>query len=335
MSGLEAFLDDTPGEARGILVRDGRYEALLVQREGDPAEHRLGARSIGRVTAVDPVLRAAFVDVGGGERLGFLPLRKADRLAVGQAVEVEVVAEPRGTKGPTLRLIGEAAGGPRLLGAGPTIEEAVMRLAPGVAIQSGASAIRASLEAEEEARASVSTVGGVNVSVERTRALIAIDIDHAPTPGRDGRRDKARANREGLAEAARLIALKGWGGLAAIDLVGNGHDGPAMAAAAKAAFSDQDVVIGPVNRFGVLMLSLPWRTRPVEEILGGDEARAVDAVRRLRLALADDTGAPYLTLRCTPAIAARAEALAVRLGPRARVAADRALKPSDIRIDQG
>lgn len=334
MSGLEAFLDDTPGEARGILVRDGRYERLIIQGEGDPAGGRLGARSVGRVAALDPSLRAAFVDVGAGPA-GFLPLRKADRLAVGQAVEVEVVAEPRGSKGATLKLMGEAAGSPRLLTAGPTVMETLARLAPGVAVRTGAAAIRASLEAEEEARANVSIIGGVSVAVDRTRALVAVDIDHAPTPGRDGRRDKTRANREGLAEAARLIGLKGWGGLVAVDLVGAGHDGAAMAGAAKAAFRDPEAVIGPVNRFGVLMLSLPWRSTPVEERLAGEAARAVDAVRRLTLALAEDTSAPYLTLRCAPAIAARAAPLAGRLGPRARTNADPALASGDIRIEQG
>src|SRR5690606_28849987 len=130
--------------------------------------------------------------------------------------------------------------------------------------------------------------------------------------------------REGLDQAARLIRLKGWGGLVAVDLVGVGHDGAAILAAARSAFGgDPEIAFGPVNRFGVLMLSLPWRTTPVEaRLLGPDgrptlETRAIEAVRRLRLALAEDTASPYLTLRCPPAVAAAAEALAARLGPRA------------------
>ena len=182
---------------------------------------------------------------------------------------------------------------------------------------------------------------GVRLAVERTRALVAVDIDHAPTPGRDGRRDKGRANRDGLTQAARLIRLKSWGGLVAVDLVGTGHDGAAMLAAGREAFGhDPDAAFGPVNRFGVLMLSLPWRWTPVEaRLLGPDgrptiETRAIDGVRRLGLALAVDTAAPYLTLRCPPAIAGAAEALAARLGPRARVKADPALSDG-VEIDEG
>ncbi|HYC67017.1 RNA-binding protein [Brevundimonas sp.] len=341
MSELEAFLDETPGETRGVVVRNGRFERLLIQRESDAAQHRLGARSVGRIAAVDGGLRGAFVDLGAGEPFGFLPLRKSDHAAAGAKVEVEVSAEPREHKGPTLRLVGPGEGEPRLLKAGATVAESLAALAPGTEARTGAAAIRAALEAEEEALAPGGLFAhlGVRLAVERTRALVAVDIDHAAAPGREGRRDKARANRDGLMQAARMIRLKGWGGLVAIDLVGTGHDGAAMLAAARAAFGDDpEIAWGPVNRFGVLMLSLPWRTTPVEErLLGpGDRptlaTRAIDAARRLRLALAQDTATPYLTVRCPPAVAAAVEPLAARLGPRARVKADQALA-DDVQID--
>jgi len=343
VSELETFVDDTPGEVRGMVVRNGRFERLLIQRECDAAQDRLQARSVGRVAAVDAGLKGAFIDLGAGEPFGFLPLRKSDRLAVGEKVEVEVSAEPREHKGPTLGLIGAGEGEPRLLRPGPDVTEQLARLAPGVEPRAGAAAIRASLEAEEEALAPGALFAhlGIRLAVERTRALVAVDIDHAAAPGRDGRRDKGRANRDGLMQAARLIRLKGWGGLVAVDLVGTGHDGAAMLAAAKAAFgTDPGIGYGPVNRFGVLMLSLPWRTTPVEEqLLGPDgrptgETQAIEAVRRLRLALADDTAAPWLTLRCPPAIAARAGTLAARLGPRARVKADPMLSDG-VEIEEG
>ena len=343
MSELEVFLDDTPGEVRGMVVRNGRFDRLLLQRESDVPQHRLGARSAGRVAVVDAGLGGAFIDLGAGEPFGFLPLRKSDRIAGGEKLEVEVAAEPREHKGPTLRLIGAGEGAPRLLRAGPTVAERLAGLAPGVEVQTGAAAIRASLEAEEEARAPGALFAhlGVRLSVERTRALVAVDIDHAAAPGRDGRRDKGRANRDGLMQAARMIRLKGWAGLVAVDLVGTGHDGAAMLAAAKAAFgTDPEIAFGPVNRFGVLMLSLPWRATPVEERLNGAdgrrtvETRAIEAVRRLRLALAGDMAAPYLTLRCPPAVAVMAESLAARLGPRARVKADPALSDG-VEIDEG
>lgn len=343
MSEREVFVDETPGEVRGTVVRGGRHEHLILQRESDVPQHRLGARAVGRVVAVEPGLKGAFLDLGAGEPHGFLPLRAGDRIAVGEKLEVAVSAEPRETKGPVLRRIGAGEGEPRLLAPGPTVRDVLAGLAPGVEPVTGAAAIRAGLEAEAAALAPAMlfAAAGLSVAVERTRALVAVDIDHAAAPGRDGRRDKGRANREGLAQAARLIRLKGWGGLVAIDLVGTGHDGAALLAAARAAFgTEPGIVLGPVNRFGVMMLSLPWRTTPIEERLRGGDGRetaetgAIGAVRRLALALAGNTASPYVTLRCPPAIAARVEILAARLGPRARVKADPALSDG-VEIDEG
>ena len=122
MTGVEVFLDDTPGETRGVLVRDGRPEHLLIQRDDDIAQHCLGARSVGRVARVEPGLKAAFVDLGAAGPMGFLPTRDGS-LTEGAKVEVETTAEPRGGKGPALRLIGEASGEARLISEGPDVAE--------------------------------------------------------------------------------------------------------------------------------------------------------------------------------------------------------------------
>jgi Ribonuclease G/E len=137
-----------------------------------------------------------------------------------------------------------------------------------------------------------------------------------------------------LREAARIIGLKRWAGLVAIDLIGMGHDGEAVTREARAAFgADPDISYGPVNRFGVLQLALPWRRTPLEEIfLGHDgkrrvEHRAQDVVRSLRHSLLSDTATPRVVIRCAPDEAAVAAPLAARLGPRAALRADPAVAP--------
>ncbi len=341
---LEVFLDDTPGEVRGVVVRDGRFEHLLIQREDDVAEHRLGARCVGRIAEVHPGLKGAFVDLGPTLH-GFLPFRGQDRLAVGRKVEVEVTAEPREGKGPTLRLIGAGEGGPRLLAPGPTVAETLARLAPGVEPVTGLKAIQAGWDAEEEAGwpGELFPDTGLDLRVERTRALIAVDLDLAPAPGVSfGAAARTRANRQGLHAAARLIRLKGWGGLVAIDLIGTGQDGDVVMAAAKQAFGgDPEVVLGPVNRFGVLQLALPWRRTPLEEILNGPDRRrrpgqrAQDIVRSLRHSLLSDTTIARIGLRCAPDEAALAGPLVARLGPRAHLIADPAVAPGAFIREEG
>jgi Ribonuclease G/E len=340
MSGeIEVFLDQTPGETRGLIARGGRFTHILIEREGDAPSVKLGARSVGRVAEIDAGLKGAFIDLGAGQS-GFLSLGKSHDLKQGQKIEVEVSAEPREAKAAALRRIGAAGGEPRLLTAGPTVEQALAALAPRVEVQTGAVAIEAVWEAEEEAlgRRLILTAAGVDLAVQRTRAMVVADIDHV-----GGKAGGARqANLTGLAEAARLIRLNRWGGLVAVDLVGAGQEAEPLIKAARAAFGDDpEIVFGPLNRFGVLMLSLPWRRTPLEEVLNGPDGRpslrtrGVAVARRLRHGLLGDTRSPRLFARCTPQEAEFAAPLVERLGPRAHLRPDPAAIPGRAVIEEG
>jgi Ribonuclease G/E len=331
VSRVEVFLDRLPGETRGVIARDGRFTHLLIDRDDDVVAHRLGARSVGRVVEAAPTLRGAFVDLGVGAPLAFLSLKGADRVAVGDKPEVVVTAEPRGGKGPSVRRTGPGEGTPRLLAAGPDVAATLAVLAPGVVPVTGIAAIDAGQEAEAEALQMGQTFvdTGLDLMLERTRALVAVDLDLGPAAGVGaGARARARANRQGLHQAARGIGLRCWAGLVAIDLIGVGHDGAAIMAEARAAFGDDEVVYGPVNRFGVMQLSLPWRRTPLEERLQDADGRrrlgprVQDGVRSLARALLSDTASPRLALRCEPQEAELARPLVAVLGPRAAVIAD-------------
>ena len=341
MSELEVFLDDTPGEVRGVVSRDGRFERLLIQREDEPPQNRLGARVVGRVLEPEGAFKAAFVEIGG-DKAGFLPLNKGETIRTGDLIEAEVIAEPRETKGPVLRRIRAGEGKPRLISAGPSVAERLRTIAPGVTPITGAEAIQASWDAEEEALAAsdLFVEWALDVAVQRTRALIAVDIDYMHLPGRDARKGRARANQEGLRQAARLIRLSGWGGLVAVDLVGTTLDPNQITAMAKEAFAGDDASFGPLSRFGLLQLALPWRTRPVEETLmaaGRRSAttRAVDIARHLRHAMLSDTTAPRFVARCAPDEVEVAAPLVARLGPRANLLADPSVQPGRFVIEEG
>lgn len=317
MSGLEVFLDDTPGETRGIVTRDGAAAHLVIHRDDDEPRHRLGARLIGRVGRVEAGFNAAFVDLGRGEPFGFLPLAGGPPVREGDRLEVRVAAEPRDGKGPSLRRLGPGEGAPRLIAEGPDVAEILAALAPGVEPVRGAAAIEAAWAAEEEAMQVEHRFPavGVDLSLERTRALIAVDIDHAGPPGRDAKKARARANREGLRQAARLIQLKSWGGLAVVDLAGVRPDADQALADARAAFDRPGAAFGPVSRFGLVQVSLPWERRPIEERLR--DAQPFRLARALRHALLTDTRSPRIVARCGPDLERACAPLAARLGPRA------------------
>ena len=129
-----------------------------------------------------------------------------------------------------------------------------------------------------------------------------------------------------------MLRLKGEGGLAVIDLAGRGHDGPALLAAARAAFApDPGVAFGPISRFGTLELTISRRRRGVRERLldeGGRltaETLALRLVRAIEREATADPGA-RLAARAAPDVATAAgaylEALEGRFGARLELAAD-------------
>ncbi len=91
-----------PGETRIAWLDDGKLADLMVLRDDRP--WLVDNLYLGRVTARDPGLAAAFVDIGR-ERPGLLPLDEAPKgLAEGDAVAVRVTRAPQAEKG--VRLTG-------------------------------------------------------------------------------------------------------------------------------------------------------------------------------------------------------------------------------------
>ena len=338
MSRRRLFLDEAPGETRGVVTLDGLPERLLIRRADDIPAQQLGARLVARVARIDRPLASAFLDMGEGPD-AVLALsgegvvrRLLASLMEGAAVEVEVAAEARRDKGALARLIGPAEGPVRLLQAAPGLAEQLTTFAQGAGVETGPPARAAADLAEAAALDVVHPLpGGGSIAIEPTRALTAVDVDRGAGRGETARGAR-RVNLAAVSETARLLRLKGLGGLVAIDLIGSGHDGAALAAAAKAAFAPDEpgVSIGPVSRFGLLQLVLPRRRRPVAERLCGEDGAPTPAtlvlrgLRSLEREAAADRGARLLA-RCAPAVAAAArpyiEALSARIGARFEIRA--------------
>lgn len=337
------YLDDTPGETRGIICDDVGFQLVLTRFDGEDEQERLEARSVGRVARLEADRRGAFVELRAGQAAtAFLPLSGPQRVEAGQKIEVQVVSERREMKGVVLGLRGPAEGEPRLLSPGPTVEQWLERLAPGMEPIRGLHAIDAGWRAVQEADGQPFLTGGLSVTVERTRAMVTADIDYNAPGSRLTPRDRLEINRKALARIAQTLRLRSLGGLVAIDLLGVGHDGDAISRAAKSAFGpDPEIAYGPVNRFGVLMISLPWRFTPLAERLYRHPASrsywpragAAEATRRLRHALLSDTTTARVAVRCPTQIAELAAPLVAQLGPRAHLKADDSLRPGEFVLE--
>jgi len=333
MTERRAYLDAGVGETRGVVTLDGRPERLLIARDGDLACQALGAQVVGRVRKIERQLAIAFVDLGAGPE-GIVNLRpEMGRLREGQAIQVEVRAEARAGKGAALRYLGEAEGSPRVEQPAPTIEAELAALVKAPP-QAGAEARAVADAAEAEALERIFALpGGGSISVERTRALIAVDVDVGERSAGDSKRASRAANMAGIATAARVLRLKGEGGLVVIDLAGRGHDGPALLIAARGAFGPDNpgVAIGPVSKFGAMELTVPRRRASVaDRLLDADgsptaQTIALRFVRAIEREAQADAGA-RLAARAAPAVAAAVgpylRTLTDRFGARLEVAAD-------------
>lgn len=324
MSRYAAFLDEAFGERRGVLFVDGRPERLLIEREGLGPSARLGAVAVARVRRIERALGTAFLELPDGVEAA----APAGQLTEGQAVEIEVTAEARAEKACVVRITGPGEGDPRPLRAAPSLESRLFAWTGGARPTTGPAARDAADLAEDAALATAHDLpGGGRLFMEATRALVAVDVDLGARAGGDPKRVARQTNLSAIAETARLLRLKSLGGLVVIDLVGKGHDGAAMSAAAKAAFAPEgeSVSIGPVSRFGLFELSVPHSFRPAADIICDASGRPSAPTMALRLARAveregrADPGA-RLIVRCAAEVAEsfaslRGE-LAHRLGER-------------------
>lgn len=327
MSERHLFLDVGIGVTRGVVTTDGRAERLLLHRHDDEPRLALGARLVARVANVEPAIATAFLDLGGGHE-AILPFKPEARPVRGGAVEIEIRSEPREGKLAVARHLGDGEGAPRLLAEAPGVAETLRLLVRDVAVIEGRAARDAADDAEAEALETIYPLpGGGTLAIEPTRALTAIDVDLGERKGADAKRVTRQANHVALAESARLLRLKGLGGLVVLDLVGRGHDGTALLAAARLAFGPDNpgVAIGPVGRFGTMELSIPRRTRPLLERLRqsdgslSDRTLAERLIRRIQGEAEAQPGA-RLTASCAPSVAKAAEPLgrllAERIGAR-------------------
>jgi Ribonuclease G/E len=335
------LLDEGPGERRAVVLLDGLPERLWIERDGEPAAAEAGGRFRARVRRIERGLGLAFLDLGAEEAVLNLS-GPAAALSEGQAVEIEVTAPGRQGKSATAAWIGAGEGAPALLTSASGLADRLQALAPDVRIERGDVAQEAADIAEDAVLAAVHPLGaGASLAIERTRGLTAIDIDVGGGPGGDSRRAAGKVNRLAIFAAARLLRLKGLGGLAVFDLAGAGQDGPAVLAAARDAFAPEapGVAFGPVSRLGVFHLALPWRIRPLVERLteadGRLSARTI-AQRMARAIEREAKTAVRVRALCAPEVAAAAQAVApalvARLGPRFDIQADPVLAREDFQV---
>lgn len=310
-------------EDRAVVMVDGSPQRLILDRpdaSGEAARGWLsGEAAVARVAKLDRGLGMAFLDTGGEPGL----ITPVGPLREGQRISGRVTAPARAGKHAVFAADPGMVAADAPLGRGrrPDVAERARIEAAGESLGGGPEAREACDAAEAEAlQTEHGLAGGARVFVEPTRALIAVDVDVGSSAmSGDARRRQSQANLAALRELPRLLRLKGLGGIVAVDLAGKGHDGAALAAVAKAAFArvyGSDAAIGPLSRFGVLQLRLPWVDTPVAELLLGADGAPTSMTRAFALLRAMEREAGpggRVDARCAPQVYAAAAPYLARL----------------------
>lgn len=326
------YLDEAPGERRGVVLLDGKPERLLVERDGEAVRLLPGAVLTARIMRIERGLGIAFLASPEGEPMVSSRAALPDGASEGGVVEVQITAPARADKAANAKVLGRDAEKPRWITHAPDLRQRLQAFSPSQKIETGRDARQAADDALIDVFQTVFHLpGGASVSVEPTRALIAVDVDVGSAAGQDARFSATKVNQLALGEVARIARLKGLGGLVVVDLAGKGHNGPLLLETAKTAFApDQPgVSIGAISRFGVLEMVIPWRSRPVLEQLAGPDGKPTALTEALALIRAIEREAGpgrQVQARCSTAVAAAAamaaEGLTARIGPRFTFVAD-------------
>ncbi|MGH7057154.1 MAG: ribonuclease E/G [Acetobacteraceae bacterium] len=324
---------------RGAAIdASGRLTDVAVWRPAEP--DGVGDLYGGRIIRHVPALAGAFVALGR-EQDGFLPDRDgAVGLAEGTLLAVRIVRAAQGGKGPRLSCClapeeREAAKG--LVGLVRRGANPIERLAgwwPGapiavddaeIAVELGAalpgrikrgSGFDPALEGEiaELAAPEVALAGGARLTIQPTRAVVAIDVDAGAAAGLVAEAHRA-INRAAIPEIARQIRLRNLSGAILVDLAGQSVRARRGFSAAFATALAPDP-IGPrllgFTALGLAEILRPRQAPPLFELLAGPFAAGLAALREVvRASLAEP--AAVWGLAAAPGVVAALEADSVAL----------------------
>ena len=274
-----------PGEFRAALVdAEARPSALFVQRWGGAGERaRYGEISQARIRSFSDDLSGGFVELRNGED-AFLRLKSRDGLTEGAILSVQIRSERRQDKLARVSISDKPIDGQSAF-------QRWLAVFPGATVLEGTEdpiAIEAAFS--DVLEASSVLPGGGRLSVDQTRALLAIDIDTAGRTGSGSAGARAlKINRAAVSEMARQISVRGLGGLVVLDCVDplNNAASDRIRQAARTAFEfyavPQAKVLKP-SALGLLEASVPWRFMPVAEQIQENpaETELLDLLRELQ-----------------------------------------------------
>jgi hypothetical protein len=288
--------EDGIGEARAVLVSNGRILEAVIERDDSGA--RAGAVLPGRLAETIVPRRRGIARLDNGEEVLIEPL--PPKVAEGSAILVEIsreaIAEPGLDGVRPKRALGRVAAPGAKASAGPSLHE---RLAAGeLPVRLCAPHEPDWLEQHgwgalcEEAMSGVIVREDASLRIFPTPAMTLIDVDGIAPP--------AQLGPKGAKLAAQAIRRLGIAGSIGIDLpTMNNRDERLIAAAQIDKYLPQPFERTAVNGFGFVQIIRRRERASMMEVLRADPVRTA-ALAALRLGERHGAGAGAVTLTVAP-----------------------------------
>jgi len=287
-----AVIEDAIGETRAAVYEGRRLVEFHLRRHINAPRPQARDIYTGRVTAIDPSVAGAFVELGDGPAglLKFASRKTLPKLTEGLLIDVEISRAAIGGKGPNLTYVGDASRDKAGAVKQHSLRDYLTLNYPNITFdETSVSALDEAVERQ------IAVKGGGSVTFDQTQALLAIDVDKG---------EAATPLESGMA-AAELIAsqlrLRGLGGLIVIDFpnLRQPKHRTSLLRALDRAFEDDPAIVklAQISRFGCVEMTRSMDDLSLDARLNDRfgrptlETRALRAIRRLEREGAANAGA--------------------------------------------
>lgn len=285
------------GETRAAVYEGRKLVELYVRRESDANKPRQGDVFTGRVQKIDQSMGGAFIDIGTSHQglFKFTNSPNAPRFTEGQIAEFEVSKATEIGKGPVLKYKQATQANKVGKVSGDDLKTTLAKRYDGIEFT------QADVSVIDDATETVLAIkGGGSICIERTRALVAIDVDKGTAVSSF---DVCMA---ALPMIATELRLRGLGGLVVIDLpnLRQPRQRNTVFKAAERVFAGDpnNVKLAPLSRFGCLELTRYKPEISLDEVLNnrmGSPTVETQALRALRQLEREGRANPGAKLKLT------------------------------------
>ncbi|GHB03316.1 hypothetical protein GCM10009069_27510 [Algimonas arctica] len=276
-----AVIEELVGETRAAVYEGRKLVELHLDRWSDFNKPRCGEQWTARIATVDPSVGGMWLQMGQGPDalLSFKGQKDMPRLTEGERVNVVIAKEAMAEKGPVVRYIGEPSRDTPGVVLALNLRERLTQRFPDITFEASSVGLDTSTER------TVAIPGGGSITIDRTQALIAVDVD------KGGATTVMDCSINGAKLIMGQLRQRRLGGLIAIDfpnLRQPRHRASVIRVMEEMAEADPaSIRIAPFSRFGVVEMTRGQDGASLDAQLNdrfGEptvETRAIHALRRL------------------------------------------------------